>query len=301
MTFAFTSDAEEDIEVSKISHTKDTDSDDTVAIKRKKTQVKRNDYSGVKKISLRGLKEKYYIVKDNNKSGTSRSSVEKRHQISSSSTTENQQKEVKFSVREHVSKVDKNKPSGTKGSTEMAQIKKLLTSCITNLQKWRNSSGNHGQFVKGEVLQLEGATKLLKQYLDDLQKPWPKTSDKKSKVINCNLCKRTFLYEESKFHHFKRKHCNIYKCKKGCGATFLDIPSQLTHEKQHAKKKIELFNCEVDLVAANVIKPIKRHLREIIMRNFVVYYMNFLASFQGVNSLMLTLSTIINMYILSIA
>ena len=58
MTFVFTSDAEEDIELSKISHTKDTDSDDTVVIKRKKTQ-ECNDYSGVKKINLRGLKEKY--------------------------------------------------------------------------------------------------------------------------------------------------------------------------------------------------------------------------------------------------
>ena len=91
----------------------------------------------------------------------------------------------------------------------MAQIKKLLTTCIINLQKWRNSGGNHAHFVKGEVLELEAAT-LLKQDLDDLQKPWPKKFDKKSKVIICNLC----------------------------GATFLDIPSQLTHEKQHAKKKV---------------------------------------------------------------
>ena len=36
MTFAFTSDAEEDIQVSKMSHSKDTESDDTVVIKRKK-------------------------------------------------------------------------------------------------------------------------------------------------------------------------------------------------------------------------------------------------------------------------
>ena len=127
----------------------------------------------------------------------------------------------------------------------MGQIKKLLTSCITNLQNLRNSSGDHSQFVKGEVLELEGATKLLKQYLDDLQRPWPKKSDKKSKVIICSHCKRTFVDEESKTHHFKRKYCNIYKCKKGCGATFSDIQSQLTHEKWHSKKKSELFNCEV--------------------------------------------------------
>ena len=76
----------------------------------------------------------------------------------------------------------------------MGQIKKLLTSCITNLQKLRNSSGDHSQFVKGEVLQLEGAAKLLKQYLDDLQRPWPK----KSKGIICNLCKRTLLMRKAK-------------------------------------------------------------------------------------------------------
>ena len=53
MTFAFTSDAEEDIQVSKMSHSKNTESDDTVVIKRKKQQVKHNDYSGIKKIDLR--------------------------------------------------------------------------------------------------------------------------------------------------------------------------------------------------------------------------------------------------------
>ena len=36
MTFAFTSDAEEDIQVSKVAHSKDTESDETVIIKRKK-------------------------------------------------------------------------------------------------------------------------------------------------------------------------------------------------------------------------------------------------------------------------
>ena len=208
--------------------------------------MKCNDFHGVKKIDLRGCKEKYYIVKDNKQSGLTRTSVETKHKSPSTSTTGNKEKEVgKLSVKEHVLKLDKTKPSATKGSTEMAQIKKLLTTCIINLQKWRNSSGNHAHFVTGEVLELEVATKLLKQYLDDLQKPWPKKSDKKSKVIICNLCKRTFLDEESKTHHFKRRHCNIYKCTKGCGAKFSDIPSQLTHEKWHAKKKSDLFNCQV--------------------------------------------------------
>ena len=77
--------------------------------------------------------------------------------------TENQSKEVgKLLVQEHVLKLDKMKPTGTKGSTEMGQIKKLLTTCMMNLQKWRNSSGNHSSFVKAEVLELEGGTKLLK-------------------------------------------------------------------------------------------------------------------------------------------
>ena len=135
-------------------------------------------------------------------------------------------------------KLDKKKPSGTKRSTEMGQIKKLLTTCIINVQKCRNSSGNHRNFVKAEVLALQGAIKLLKQYLDDLQKPLPKKSQNKSTIIICNICKRTFLDEESKTFHFKGQHCNISKCTKGYGSRFLDIPSQLTHEKWHSKKKM---------------------------------------------------------------
>ena len=51
--------------------------------------MKCNNYSGVKKIDLRGLKEKC-IVKDNKTSGTTRSSVETRCKSPSRSTTENQ-------------------------------------------------------------------------------------------------------------------------------------------------------------------------------------------------------------------
>ena len=57
MTFAVTSDAEEDMQVSKMSHSKDTESDDTLVIERKKQQVKHNENNGVEKIDLRGLKE----------------------------------------------------------------------------------------------------------------------------------------------------------------------------------------------------------------------------------------------------
>ena len=92
----------------------------------------------------------------------------------------------------------KHKDSPGKGSTEMCQIKKLLCTCITNLEKWQKSGGNHSKFVKCETLQLEGATKLLKEYLETLLKPFPKKSNEKSKVIIYNLCKKTFIDEESK-------------------------------------------------------------------------------------------------------
>ena len=74
-----------------------------------------------------------------------------------------------------------HKDSPRKGSTEMCQIKKLISTCITNLEKQHKSGGNHSKFVKCETLPLEGATKQLKEYLETLQKPFPKNPTKRVK------------------------------------------------------------------------------------------------------------------------
>ena len=125
MTFVITSNAEEDIHVLKMSESKDTESERANVIKRKKPKLKQNDYSGVKKINLRGLKEKYYIVKDGKPSAVTTSSAQEKCKSPHTSGTEQQANKVgKLSVQEHVLKLDKKKPSGTKGSTEMGQILK---------------------------------------------------------------------------------------------------------------------------------------------------------------------------------
>ena len=61
MTFTFTSDAEYQVDMSQKIQ---SDNYKTPVIIRKTKKVKGNDYSGVNKIDLRDLKDKYYIIKD---------------------------------------------------------------------------------------------------------------------------------------------------------------------------------------------------------------------------------------------
>ena len=94
MTFAFTSNEHKDIHVLKMSESKDTESEPSNVIKRKKPKFEQNDYSEVKKINLRGLKEKYYIVKDGKPSAATTSSAKEKHKSPCTTGTEKQANKV---------------------------------------------------------------------------------------------------------------------------------------------------------------------------------------------------------------
>ena len=76
MTFTFTSDAEYQVNMSQKIQ---SDSDETPVIIRKTKKVKSNDYCGVYKIDLRGLKDKYYIIKDSGQGPSKQAANQGKH------------------------------------------------------------------------------------------------------------------------------------------------------------------------------------------------------------------------------
>ena len=103
------------------------------------------------------------------------------------------------------------------------------------------SGDSYKSLIANELKGLSIVQKKLNKYKDLLENPSKVKvigkSHKSQESILCHLCKKYFLTQASKDHHFKLEHATKYKCPlQGCSSKFCTKQNLDAHVQAHNKK-----------------------------------------------------------------